>query len=198
MPKPSFPPVVQIFRRTKIAAEACTIPDKELLDRFIARKDESAFSILLNRHSRMVFGVCRRILRNLHDAEDAFQGTFLVLAKRAASISDKERLGNWLYGVAIRVSLRAKARAEKRQQKEHIACDRPSVSDDRKHLYCEVQIVIDEELQQLPEKYRHPLVLSLMQGLTKIEIAQNLGWPEGTVSARLDRGKKRLRKRLSH
>jgi RNA polymerase sigma factor (sigma-70 family) len=172
--------------------------DGALLARYRRERDTGAFSALVHRHGPMVLGVCRRVLRDSHAADDAFQATFLVLARKADQVRPPDRLAPWLYGVAYRTALKARGRAYRRQQVEQqyatemanravAAPDEPS----------DLLPIIDEQLSALPEKYRAPLVLCGVQGLNKAEAAERLGLPEGTVSSRLARAREMLRDRLS-
>ncbi|HJT76971.1 MAG TPA: sigma-70 family RNA polymerase sigma factor [Gemmataceae bacterium] len=170
--------------------------DRLLLDRFVRHQDEKAFAALVGRHGPMVLAVCRRILGNVQDAEDAFQATFLVLVRRAHSLREPALLGNWLYGVACRTARKARAQAARRQQMERQAAampvDEPGTDDKGREL----RALLDEELQTLPPKYRAPLVLCYLEGLTNEEAARRLGWPTGSISYRLARGRELLRERM--
>jgi RNA polymerase sigma factor (sigma-70 family) len=175
--------------------------DGELLHRWRRDRDQEAFAALVQRHGGLVLGVCRRVLRDPHAAEDAFQVTFLVLAKRADAVRPPGVLGPWLHGVAYRTALKARGRAFRRQQieqdyaarqQERRGADAPRLERD-----ADLRPVIDEQLNALPEKYRVPLVLCGVQGLGKAEAAERLGLPEGTVSSRLARGREMLRDRLT-
>jgi RNA polymerase sigma factor (sigma-70 family) len=167
--------------------------DGQLLEQFLHRHDEAAFAVLVKRHGPMVLGVCRRILGNAADAEDAFQAAFIVLVRKAASLTSHTELGAWLHGVARRTALNAKRAAALRRRKE-MAMARPEtqneeVRDDRLAL-------LDEALSRLPEKYRLAIVLCELEGRTRREAAKRLGWPEGTVAGRLARGRELLAKQL--
>jgi RNA polymerase sigma factor (sigma-70 family) len=142
----------------------------------------------------MVLGVCRRVLRHRHDAEDAFQATFLVLARKAASVRPRDRVGNYLYGVAYRTALEARRSAARRRLKE--ACAPPRVEQPADDTWAELRPVLDRELAGLPEKYRAPLVLCDLEGRTRKEAARQLGWREGTLSGRLARARVLLARRL--
>ncbi len=134
------------------------VTDGQLLGRFLARRDEAAFEALLRRHGPMVLGVCRRVLGNSHDADDAFQATFLVLVRKAATVRPASAVGNWLYGVAYRTALEARSAAARRRRKEREVADmargRPA-DDDRGEL----RRLLDQELSRLPDKYRTPIIL---------------------------------------
>jgi RNA polymerase sigma-70 factor (ECF subfamily) len=167
--------------------------DGHLLERFLSNREEHAFELLLLRHGPMVLGVCRRILGNDHDAEDAFQATFLVLVRRGDNIWPRSQVGNWLYGVACRTALEARRSAIRRRRKETQAMP---LRQPAPNVWADMRPVIDQELSRLPERYRMPLVLCDLEGMTRKEAAWQLGWPEGTVSSRLARGRELLRRRL--
>lgn len=167
--------------------------DGQLLERYLSQSDECAFEMLLLRHGPMVLGVCRRVLGNSHDAEDAFQATFLVLVRRADSIMPRERVGGWLHGVAYRTALEARRSRARRRRKEALVIPRAPSSDD---VAAEWGPVLDCELSRLPINYRLPLILCDVQGLTRKEAAYKLGLAEGTVSSRLSRGRELLARRL--
>lgn len=175
-----------------------SLPDGQLLERFVARhgEAEAAFAALVERHGPMVLGVCRRALADPRDAEDAFQATFLILVKKAGTVRVDDSLGRWLYGVACRVTARARAEVIRRHAKEGEGLvDRAGPSFDSDRL--DLRGVLDEELDRLPEKYRAPVVLCYLEGLTHETAAERLGWPVGTVRGRLSRARERLRIRLS-
>src|SRR5262249_18008073 len=159
-----------------------------LLRTYAATRDESAFAELLRRHGPLVWGVCLRSLPCVQDAEDAFQATFLVLARGAASIRKGDSLASWLFGVARRAAYRLRQRA----QLPEAPPLRPSPDPLTQTTSAEVCDVILEEVRSLPEKYRLPLILCGLEGLTKNEAARQLGWKEGTVSGRLARARARL------
>jgi RNA polymerase sigma factor (sigma-70 family) len=168
--------------------------DGNLLDLYVRQKDEAAFEALVRRHGRMVLGVCRRLLGNCHDAEDAFQATFLVLVRKAASIRPSGMVGNWLYGVAHRTALEARRSAAKRRVKEAQAAPRTETPDD---TLAHLRPLLDQELTRLPDKYRAVLVQCDLEGRTRKEAAQQLGLPEGTIASRQARGRTLLAKRLT-
>jgi RNA polymerase sigma factor (sigma-70 family) len=173
------------------------LSDRELLERFLDANDESAFTALVERHGPMVLGVCRRALRNHHDAEDACQATFLVLARQVASVRKKTSLSSWLHGVACRTAsnLRREQRRRRRREQDVEPPAPRDASDDVS--WQEVQVILDEELEHLPERYRSPLVLCYLDGKTRDEAAQQLGIRVGTLHGRLERGRELLRKRLT-
>jgi RNA polymerase sigma factor (sigma-70 family) len=150
----------------------------------------------VRRHGPMVLGVCRRILRNEADAEDAFQATFLVLVRKAKSIRCRAQVSNWLFGVAHNTALKAKAMNRKRRTKEAEA-DRIAKAQAAEEGWQETQALVDDELSRLPEKYRIPIVLCDLEGKMVKEAALHLGWPQGTVASRLARGRVLLARRLS-
>jgi RNA polymerase sigma factor (sigma-70 family) len=169
--------------------------DTELLRRFLENREEAAFAALVERHGPMVLGVCRHLVPNGADADDAFQATFLVLVRRAASIRKPQLLGNWLYGVAHRVAARARVQAARRRDRERPEIE--MIAADPSREASEWNPVLHEELKHLPEKYRAPVVLCYIQGKTNQEAAQLLAWPVGTVKGRLTRARELLRKRLT-
>jgi RNA polymerase sigma factor (sigma-70 family) len=190
-------PLLRLIRRIWAADDAGDVPDAALLARFVARQDEAAFASLVRRHGPMVLGVCRRILNDLHDSEDAFQATFLVLASKAGSLGEPQLLGNWLYGVAQRVALKARAEAARRRVRERRAAAAvvadPTGEVDRREL----RRLLDEEVNRLPDRYRVPIILCYLEGQTQEEAARRLGCPRKTITSRLARACQRLRSRLS-
>jgi RNA polymerase sigma factor (sigma-70 family) len=163
---------------------------------FSACGDQTAFAALVERHGPMVLRVCRRVLRQEQDAEDAFQATFLVLTDKAGSIRKAEALASWLHGVAHRVALRAKRDAGRRHSHEREARPMSVKSQVREAEWHEVQAALDEEVGALPEKYRAPFVLCFLEGKSRAEVARELGLREGTVWSRLSQARKRLQERL--
>jgi RNA polymerase sigma factor (sigma-70 family) len=173
--------------------------DGKLVRHFLSGQSgcEGAFRVLLHRHGPMVLSACRRVLGDSHAADDAFQATFLVLVKKARSIRDREVLTGWLHGVAVRVSRKAKARAYRRRVVEQQAAEQFRVAEEQGDPdRAELRALIDEEIRQLPARYRDPLVLCYLEGLRHHEIAERLACPVGTVESRLSRGRERLRTRL--
>jgi RNA polymerase sigma factor (sigma-70 family) len=182
------------FVRALCAQDCADQTDGQLLRRFLSRRDEAAFVALVRRHGPMVLGVCRRVLGNAADAEDAFQATFLVLVRRAASLTARAALGDWLHGVARRTALSARRACARRRAKEQ-AMARPDVQGEA--VPDDWLPLLDEELSRLPENYRLPLVLCDLEGMTRKEAAHRLGWPPGTVAGRLARGRALLARRLA-
>jgi RNA polymerase sigma factor (sigma-70 family) len=170
--------------------------DRQLLLGFSARGDQAAFAALVERHGPMVLRVCRRVLRQEQDAEDAFQATFLVLADKAGSIRKAEALASWLHGVAHRVALRARRDAGRRHAHEREARPMAAKAQLREAEWHEVQAALDEEIGAMPEKYRAPFVLCFLEGKSRAEVARELGLKEGTVWSRLSQARKRLQERL--
>jgi RNA polymerase sigma factor (sigma-70 family) len=188
---------VQIAGCSSLEIDETALHDAVLLRRFADSRDPQAFETLVRRHGPMVEGVCRRILGNLHDAEDAFQAAFLVLARKAALVQEPDRLANWLYGVAYRVAHKARQKATRRNQRDRQSEAMPNSTDLLDFEWMELQSALDDELNRLPEKYRAPLVLCYLCGKTNIEAAELLGWPGGSISARLARAREALRRRLN-
>jgi RNA polymerase sigma factor (sigma-70 family) len=192
-------PILRFLRQLAGGAAGDETADGQLLRRFAGQREEAAFAALVQRHGPMVLGVCRRVLRDPHDVDDAFQATFLVLARKAGSLSRPEKLANWLYGVACRTAARAKAQAVRRRvhERQFTAMPTADAQTDGGESVHELRFVLDEELRRLPEKYRGPLVLCYLEGKTYAEAARALGWAEGTVSGRLARAREVLRGRLT-
>ncbi len=189
--------VLPHLRRAALRADGDGPTDGLLLEAFLARRDEAAFAALLRRHGRMVLGVCRRVLGNRHDAEDAFQATFLVLARKAATVEPRERVGNWLYGVAYRTALDARAADYRRRKRERPLEHMPEPVAAPQETWPELRFLLDQELSRLPDKYRTPVVLCELEGRTRKEVARQLAIPEGTLSSRLAAARRLLAARLT-
>ena len=177
-----------------------TLSDAQLLEEFLASRGdvaEDAFAAVVERHGPMVLRVCRRILTEPHDAEDAFQVTFLVLARKARMIARREQLTNWLYGVAVRTAKEVRKSSARRRVREGRVDEMVRTASPREEDVDELRLVIDDELSRLPESFRAPVVLCDLEGKTQKEAAQLLGVPVGTVSSRLSRGRNLLRRRLT-
>jgi RNA polymerase sigma factor (sigma-70 family) len=187
--------VLDQLRRNVLSTNGMSaLSDGQLLERYIAEGDESAFAALVGRHGPMIMGVCRRMLGNAADAEDAFQASFLVLVRRARTIVPRELVGNWLYGVAYHTARKARESAVLRREREHEAGlhHRHAATDGLGRL----REVLDAGLRSLPERYRAAVVLCDLEGKSRKEVAGQLGWPEGTVASRLSRGRDLLARRL--
>lgn len=173
------------------------LADAELLKRFFRHHEEPAFAELLSRHGPLVLGVCQRILGNTTDAEDAFQATFLVLVCKGSTLRQPEQLASWLYGVAHRTARKFKSKAALRTQRERQASKMATTCDLNDMTYQELRAILDEEISRLPRKYALPIVLCYLEGKTNAQAAAQLGWPEGSMSRRLARGRELLRSRLA-
>ncbi len=171
--------------------------DGELLTRFLSGRDDDALAALVRRHGPMVWGVCCRLLRSRHDAEDAFQATFLVLVRKAATLPSKETVGNWLYGVARQTAVRMRALAAKRGVRERQVAVMPEPATAEQNLWNDLSPVVDEELSRLPDKYRVLIVLCDLEGMTRKEVSRRLGLPEGTAASRLAAARVMLANRLT-
>jgi RNA polymerase sigma factor (sigma-70 family) len=172
-------------------------PDHTLLDRFTADRDAGAFALLVARHGPMVLAVCRRVLGNAPDAEDAFQAAFLVLVRRAADVRQQDRLAGWLYGVAYRTAVEARRLRAKRISRETPTGELPEVPVESPMPDFELATVIERELAGLPDHHRLAVALCDLDGRSRTEAAELLGIPEGTLSSRLNTARKRLAERLS-
>jgi RNA polymerase sigma factor (sigma-70 family) len=190
--------LIRHLRRAVLRQEATARTDSQLLGSFIDKKDEAAFETLARRHGPMVFGVCRRVVSNHHDAEDAFQATFLVLALKASSVKPREGVANWLHGVALRTAMKAKTMTAKRRGREKQVTEMPEPEVAPQGQWRDLQPLLDQELNGLPENYRLPILLCDLEGKTIKEATQQLGWPQGTLAGRLARGRKLLAKRLAN
>lgn len=185
-------PIDRLFRKGTFTGSS----DAQLLDRFVHRRDEAAFEALVCRHGPLVLAVCRGVLRNDHDAEDAFQTTFLTLARKAHALRADSSLGAWLHRVGLRIAVEARQRVARTQRLEScgVSLDmlvgRDPAPEERGHG------ALHEEIDRLPEKYRAPIVLCELEELTRDEAASRLGWPPGTVAGRLARARALLRDRL--
>src|SRR4051812_15029235 len=176
------------------------LTDGQLVERFLDRAGpdrEDAFAALVHRHGPMVLGVCRRMLRESADAEDAFQATFLVLARKAGAVRGVERLRSWLYGVAIRTGKEARRRSARRRAREAGAMDESRLVAAPDEGRGDLLALLDEEMGRLPVRYRDPLVLCELEGVSRRDAPRRLGLPEGTLSSRLSRGRSLLRDRLA-
>jgi RNA polymerase sigma factor (sigma-70 family) len=192
--------LLRYIRRLAVHAESNESSDTALLGRFLANRDERAFAALVERHAALVLQVCWRILGNIHDAQDAFQATFLVLARKAATVRPPEALPAWLHGVARRVALKTRSARFRKQRLERPLAE--MTMDPRPDPLSELSVrdylaIIDEEVRRLPEVYRLPVILCCLEGRSIEEAAQQLGWTTGSVKGRLERGRARLHARLA-
>ena len=185
------------LRRLAEGQTATAQSDRQLLEQFIFRHDQASFAALVRRHGPMVLSVCRRVLQHTQDAEDAFQATFLVLARKAAGVRKYESLGCFLHGVAYRTAAKLRAQVVRRAVRERELPGRPSAFPAEDITWRELRSVLDEELQSLPERYRAPLVLCYLEGETQDEAARRMGWSLGTFRRRLEQGRNALGRRLT-
>jgi RNA polymerase sigma factor (sigma-70 family) len=197
MPTDQSHDVLHQVRRAALFPDGGASTDAHLLECFVRRRDEAAFEALVRRHGPMVLGVCRRLLRHPQDAEDAFQATFLVLVRKAAVLGHRELLGNWLYGVAYRTALDARAAAARRRARERQVSPMPEAEVNAgAGVGRDLRGLLDRELNRLPDKYRVPVVLCDLQGKTRRDVAAQLGVPVGTLSGRLTTAHRLLARRL--
>ncbi len=189
-------PIIRHLRRLAAGA-GDGVPDSHLLARFVRLRDEDAFAALVRRHGPLVLGVGRRVLGDAHAADDCLQATFLVLARKAPSLTVAHTLGPWLYGVAYRTALKTRAREARRRRDESRAARPPAVEDPDNPAWSDLRPVLDELIAALPEKYRAAFVLCHLEGLTVAQAGRRLGCPQGTVAGRLARAKERLRGQLA-
>jgi RNA polymerase sigma factor (sigma-70 family) len=193
-------PLLRHIRRLLAQPDKDASSDAALLERFVRQRDEAAFTALLARHGPMVLGVCRRVLRDSHEAEDAFQATFLVLARKAGTLRRPQTLASWLFGTARHLALAARRAGARRRQREARCLESappPSQGDLLDELSArELLLTLDEEMACLPESYRLPLILCYLEGHTHEQAARLLGWTAGSVKGRLERGRARLHGRL--
>src|ERR1700680_3616296 len=190
-------PLMQFLKRVVEDPRLKDLTDLDLLQRFITQHDEAAFAVLIRRYGRTVFSVCRCVLPCEADAEDAFQATFLVLARKAESIRKGQSLGSWLYGVAYKTALKARANAARRRSHEAQAPSRSASSPGGDLSWRGVQAGLHEELNRLPEEYRAALVLCFLECLTLDEAARQLGCGKGALRGRLERARQLLQSRLA-
>lgn len=198
MAKSQMSEFIQRLRSSVLLEEDMGLTDGRLLEEYLRCGDKAALAAIVREHGPMIWGVCCRLLPNYHDAEDAFQATFLVLVRKAASIASKELLANWLYGVAHQTSLKARATAARRYARERqVIVEMPDpfvVAQDQWH---DLRPILDEELSRLPTKYRTVILLCDLEGKTRKEVARQLDLPEGTVASRMATARRMLAKRLT-
>ena len=174
----------------------CTLTDNQLLDNFVSSGDQASFEVLVWRHGAMVLTLCQRLLRDSHSAEDAFQATFLIFSRKAASIGKREAVASWLYKVAYRVVLRARSRTVRHGTLDS-SDDLLAAAEIPDLVGHETRTLIEAEIYRLPEKYRVPVILCYLEGYTNQQAARQLNCPEGTILSRLSRARERLRVRLA-
>ena len=196
MPKAPFADLLHYLRHLYPADAGGNSADGELLNRFISAHDEDAFTALVHRHGSMVLSVCQRLLGDRHLAEDSFQATFIVLARRAATIRSRTSLGTWLYAVAQRVALKAKGKTAAWRNRERQSGTMTSGHQLNEHTWQELRSILDEEIARLPEKYQAPLVLCYLEAKSHDRAAKELGCAKTTLERRLSRGRELLRLRL--
>jgi RNA polymerase sigma factor (sigma-70 family) len=195
MPTDTLTPFLRHLRH---AAEPAAGPtDRHLLERFLARRDQAAFTALVRRHGPRVLAACRRVLTDSADADDAFQATFLVLVRRAGSVRWQSSVGNWLTAVAHRLAVRARADASRRRDRERRAADRTTAAGPPDLSWREACDLLHRELDRLPDRFRRPLLLCYLEGRSRDEAAAELGWSPGALKGSLERGRKLLRNRLA-
>ncbi len=176
-----------------------SMTDAQLLALFLARggdEAEDAFSALVDRHGPLVLAVCRRMLKSTHDAEDAFQATFFILARRAASLTRREKLAGWLHGVAVRTASEARRRSARQRRRERRSIEMSNTQSTPSNDQDDILPILDEELLRLPQRFRAALVACELEGKSRRQAALELGLPEGTLSTHLARARKLLRERL--
>jgi RNA polymerase sigma factor (sigma-70 family) len=196
MTQTSLSPVVRHIRRLVAADLGRELSDTELLQRFAADREERAFAALFRRHGPLVWSICYSVLHHRQDTEDAFQATFLLLARRAGSIRKTEAVASWLYRVAHRVATKAGQNMARRRFQERQGDQRQVSPPEAEAAWRELQALLNEEVQRLPEKYRAPFILCCLEGKTGPEAARQLGWKVGTVTGRLTEARKLLQRRL--
>ena len=193
MTQPTLTSVLHYLRFRPLSDDR-RLTDPQLLERYLTCRDEAAFAALVRRHSRLVLSACRRVLRDEADVEDAFQATFLVLLRKASSVRWQASIGNWLFGVAHRLAVQARANALRRRQREATAASKREAAPDLS--WREALGMLHEELDRLPDAYRLPLLLCGLEGKTREEAAQVLDCSTGAIKGRLERGRELLRSRL--
>jgi RNA polymerase sigma factor (sigma-70 family) len=189
--------VLEHVRHLVNAEETRDLSDGRLLHLYFSQHNHEAFTVLLRRHERLVWNVCRCALRHHQDAEDAFQATFVVLARKAASICKQDSLASWLHGVAYRIALRARRDATRRQARDRQATAMAHDQPVSEKAWNDLQAALTAEIERLPAKYKTPFVLCHLEGKSMAEAAQQLGWKAGTVSGRLTQARKLLQKGLA-
>lgn len=189
--------VICHLRRSALRSDGAALSDAQLLQAFLSRREEAAFEALLGRHGPMVLGTCRRVLGHEADAEDAFQATFVAFVRKAPMLRLRAGLGQWLYGVAYRIALKARAQSARRRAAEARLREVPRPAAPKEPAWHEVLPLVDEELKRLPARYRQAVVLCDLEGRTRREAARMAGLAEGTLSGRLTLARRTLARRLA-
>jgi RNA polymerase sigma factor (sigma-70 family) len=197
MPIDSLSNLTRRIRTSVLVREVEGFTDAQLLTFYVERREEAAIAVLLRRHGPMVWNVCRRLLANNCDAEDAFQATFLILVRKAADVAPRDLVGNWLYGVAYRTALKARAVAARRGAREKQVSELPEPAAEPSDDGRDLRHLLDQELNRLPHLYRVPIVLCDLDGMTRDEAAARVGCPPGTLASRHARARSMLAKRLA-
>jgi RNA polymerase sigma factor (sigma-70 family) len=196
MASASLHPLLHYLRRLGTSAAAGEQDDGQLLHRFLSGRDPAAFTTIMQRYGAMVWGICVRRLGETAEAEDAFQATFLVLVRKASSLRTPQQLGPWLYGVAYRTTLKLRGRLARQVTREAPLLEQTPQKQPADSIWPELRPLLDEEVNRLPEKYRQPVVLCYLQGMSSEEAAERLRCAKGTIFSRLARARDLLRKRL--
>jgi RNA polymerase sigma factor (sigma-70 family) len=195
MPVDRMSEVIQLLRRA-VLRDADGLTDEQLLESFFRQHDETALAVVIRRHGPMVWAVCRHLLRNYQDAEDAFQATFCVLVQKGASIRNKALTGNWLHGVAHQIAVRIRAATARRAGREKQMLELPELAAAEEDRWNDWRPLLHQEVSRLPDRYRVLIILCDLEGKTRKEAARQLDIPEGTVAGRLARARTMLAKRL--
>jgi RNA polymerase sigma factor (sigma-70 family) len=190
-------PLLQHVHHLIGSVSAAAMTDGQLLERFLIHRDETAALVLVRRYGPLVFGACRRVLHDAHAAEDVFQATFLVLVRKAPSLDRGKPLANWLYTVAYRLALTARANELRRRRREGQAARSRPATEGPAARPSDLAVALEEELHRLPPRHRAPLVLCYLEGKTNDQAAEILGCPRGSMAARLERARERLRECLA-
>jgi RNA polymerase sigma factor (sigma-70 family) len=196
MPQPELRTLLRHIQRLTGTSADGVLTDRDLLQRFVRQCEEDAFAALVQRHGALVLNVGRRLLHSEQDAEDVFQATFLLLARKASTVQWRDTVGPWLHSVALRLAQKLRTTQARREQHERLAAESRPSSFVEDPSWREVCVALEEEVARLPERYRNPLLLCCWEGKSRDEAAQHLGWSLGTVKARLERGRDLLRRRL--
>jgi RNA polymerase sigma factor (sigma-70 family) len=197
MPTNQLERILHTLQKATLHQESAGQTDGQLLETYVRSREETAVAALVHRHGPMVWGVCRRVLRSHHDAEDAFQATFLVLVRKAASVTPRDMVANWLYGVAHQTALKARATAARRGEREKQVTAMPEPALQQRASSSDLHTQLDQELSRLPDKYRSVIVLCDLEGKTRKEAARHFRLPEGTIASRLATARTMLARRLA-